>query len=174
MARSRWRLLWQALGFCDIWLRHIYCCASFGKLSASAIFGFATYTVAPPLESSRLLRYLASPHILLRLGNCKQACIALSFCVYLTFGHISCCASFGKLSASAIFGLRSHIRWRLGNALGFCDIWPAATYPVAPRQCKLNKFICIALGFCVYLQIACKFSNYCLFASACRIKIIVN
>ena len=27
-----------------------------------------------------------------------------------------------------------------------------ATYTVAPRQCKLNKFICIALGFCVYLQ----------------------
>ena len=40
--------------------------------------------------------------------------------------HISCGAS-AKLSASSIFG--------------------SATYPVAPRQCKLNKFICIALGF---------------------------
>ena len=34
----------------------------------------------------------------------------------------------------------------------FLRIFGFAAYTVAPRQCKLNKFICIALGFCVYLQ----------------------
>ena len=32
----------------------------------------------------------------------------------------------------------------------FLRIFGFAAYTVAPRQCKLNKFICIALGFCVY------------------------
>ena len=41
-------------------------------------------------------------------------------------------------------------------AVGFCDICRyRVTYTVAPRQCNLNKFICIALGFCVYL-LPCK------------------
>ena len=30
-----------------------------------------------------------------------------------------------------------------------------STYTVAPRQCKSNKFVCIALGFCVYLATSC-------------------
>ena len=95
-----------ASGFCAIWpCGHIYCCASAiaSKLalrSASAQFGHAaTYTVAPRqlqvnLHCARLLRNLAlRPHILLRLGNCKQVCIALGFCAIWPCGHIYCCAS---------------------------------------------------------------------------------
>ena len=33
-------------------------------------------------------------------------------------------------------------------ALGFCDVWPVATYTVALREWKLNKFISIPLSFC--------------------------
>ena len=52
-----------------------------------------------------------------------------------------------KSRMKVLIGLEKFICFWLLRIFGL-----TATYTVAPRQCKLNKFICIALGFCVYLQ----------------------
>ena len=52
-----------------------------------------------------------------------------------------------KSRMKVLIGLEKFICFGILRIFGL-----TVTYAVAPRQCKLNKFICIALGFCVYLQ----------------------
>ena len=119
----------------------------------------ATYTAAPrqsqtSLHCARLLRIFGHkcPFILLRLGNRKQVCIALGFCVYLAINvHLYCCASaiankFALRSASAyILAINVHLyccasaianKFALRSASAQFGL--KATYTAAPRQSQTS------------------------------------
>ena len=74
-----------------------------------------------------------------RIGGTFPEYEALGFCV-ICLRQKYCSASVMKVKQVCFHYSR------------FLRIFGFATYTVAPRQSNLNKFICSALGFCVYLH----------------------
>ena len=118
------------------------------RYSVRSGVGFAPARCGPFgtfLLCARLLRYLyaSRPHILLRLGNEGETIIRLS----LKDGNFlnPLRPLLGGFRTCPVRSLRDFFALRSASAY----IQPAAAYTVAPRH---SKFICSALGFCVYLQ----------------------
>ncbi len=119
------------------------------RYSVRSGVGFAPARCGPSgtfLLCARLLRYLyaSRPHILLRLGNEGETLIRLSPKDGNFLNPLR--PLLGGFRTCPVRSLRDFFALRSASAI---FVRFASTYTVAPRH---SKFICSALGFCVYLQ----------------------